>query len=116
MWHDPIVEEIHKLREEYARQLDFDIDAICKDIQVKQAEGGTNWYRFQLVSLNRRKSLPDECSKPTAYCAVELRYGFSISACKRSIRRLMPVVSAIEARKIRFDKNPMSRRSEAKPC
>lgn len=55
MWHDPIVEEIHQLREEYARQLDFDIDAICKDIQVKQAEGG-----HKLVSFPARKPKPEK--------------------------------------------------------
>jgi hypothetical protein len=55
MWHDPIVEEIHKIREEYARQFNFDIDAICKDIQMKQAEGGR-----KLVSFPARKPKLDK--------------------------------------------------------
>jgi hypothetical protein len=50
MWRDPIVEEIHKIREEYARQFDFDIDAICNDIQLKQAESGR-----ELISFPARK-------------------------------------------------------------
>lgn len=37
MWKDPIIEEIHKFREEYARQFNFDINAICKDIREKQS-------------------------------------------------------------------------------
>jgi hypothetical protein len=50
MWRDPIVEEIHQIREEYARQFDFDINAICKDIQAKQRESGR-----KLVSFPARK-------------------------------------------------------------
>jgi hypothetical protein len=53
MWHDPIVDEIHKVREEYARQFDFDVDAICKDIQNKQIASGR-----QLVSFPARKPTP----------------------------------------------------------
>ncbi len=29
MWRDPIVEEIHRIQEEYARQFDYDVHAIC---------------------------------------------------------------------------------------
>lgn len=50
MWCDPIVEEIHKIREEYAEQFGFDISAICKDIQEKQARSG-----HKLVSFPARK-------------------------------------------------------------
>ena len=46
MWHDPIVEEIHKIREEYARQFNFDIDAICKDIQARQAKSDREAVSF----------------------------------------------------------------------
>ena len=50
MWKDPIVEEIHKIREEYARQFNFDIHAISKDIQAKQASSGR-----EVVSFSPRK-------------------------------------------------------------
>lgn len=33
---DPIVEEIHKIREEYAEKFDFDVDAMHKDLRHKQ--------------------------------------------------------------------------------
>ena len=46
MWQDPIVEEIHKIREEYARQFNFDIDAICKDIQARQAKSNQEVVSF----------------------------------------------------------------------
>jgi hypothetical protein len=53
MSRDPIVDEIHKVREEYARELDFDVRAICKDIQAKQLRSGR-----QLVSFPARKPKP----------------------------------------------------------
>ncbi len=46
MWHDPIVEEIHKIREEYSRQFNFDINAICKDIQDRQVNSGSKFVSF----------------------------------------------------------------------
>ncbi|MBT8420119.1 MAG: hypothetical protein KJO08_04570 [Gammaproteobacteria bacterium] len=40
MWKDPIVEEIHKYRDEYARQFNYDLHAICEDIRKKQGQDG----------------------------------------------------------------------------
>ena len=37
MWKDPIVAEIRSLRDEYARQFDYDADAIFDDLIKKQA-------------------------------------------------------------------------------
>jgi hypothetical protein len=34
---DPIIDEIHKAREEYAKKFNFDIDAMFKDLQARQA-------------------------------------------------------------------------------
>ena len=36
MLHDPIVEEVRKARDEYAKRFDYDLDAICRDLQEKQ--------------------------------------------------------------------------------
>ena len=44
---DPIIEEIHQVREAYARQFDYDIGAMFRDIQVKQAK------RPNLVDLSK---------------------------------------------------------------
>jgi hypothetical protein len=46
MWRDQIIEELHKVREEYARQFNFDINAICKDFQEKQAQSGREVVSF----------------------------------------------------------------------
>jgi hypothetical protein len=35
-WKDPVVEEIHSLREQYVSQLKHDLDAIFEDIQKRQ--------------------------------------------------------------------------------
>ena len=40
MWHDPIVEEIRKIREEHARKFNYDLHAICEDIRQRQASSG----------------------------------------------------------------------------
>ncbi len=36
---DPIIEEIHKIRAEYAAKFDYDVDAMFEDLNKKQAEG-----------------------------------------------------------------------------
>lgn len=40
MWHDPIVEEIRRVRDEHARKFGYDLHAICEDFRKKQAESG----------------------------------------------------------------------------
>lgn len=36
MWRDPIVEEIRKIREEYAARFGFDLDAICRHAREEE--------------------------------------------------------------------------------
>jgi len=56
MWKDEIVEEIHALREEYARSFGYDLDAIFNDLRNKQ-----NAHKQRVVKLpikrNYNKSL-----------------------------------------------------------
>ena len=35
-WKDPIVEEIRTAREAYAKQFDYDVHAICRDLRSRQ--------------------------------------------------------------------------------
>ncbi|MCI5150511.1 MAG: hypothetical protein D3916_14190 [Candidatus Electrothrix sp. MAN1_4] len=37
MWKDPIVEEVRRLRDQYAGQLGYNIQRIFQDIQKRQA-------------------------------------------------------------------------------
>jgi hypothetical protein len=50
MWKDPIVAETRDLRDEYARQFNYDIDAIFKDLMAKQAK-----HPERIVSFAPRK-------------------------------------------------------------
>ncbi|GAP99320.1 hypothetical protein [Leptolyngbya sp. NIES-2104] len=40
MWTDEIVEEIHQIREAYAKSLNDDLDAIFADLRKKEADSG----------------------------------------------------------------------------
>jgi len=60
MWKDEIVEEVRKVRDEYAAKFDYDIDAIYKDIKEQEKQ-----------SLRKVVSLP---SKKPALLPVEKAY------------------------------------------
>ena len=53
MIDDPIVAEVRKARDDYARRFNYDLDAICKDLQEKQARSGR-----KLVSFPPRRPKP----------------------------------------------------------
>jgi len=40
MWQDPIVEEIHRIRDEYAKKFNYDLHEICEDLRKKQSISG----------------------------------------------------------------------------
>ena len=50
MWQDPIVAETRALRDEYARQFDYDAGAIFQDLLAKQAA-----HPERIVSFPPRK-------------------------------------------------------------
>lgn len=52
MWTDEIVEEIHRIREEYAKSFNYDLDAIFADLRKKEAESGR-----KVVNLSRKPGL-----------------------------------------------------------
>lgn len=52
MWTDEIVEEIHRIREEYAKSFNYDLDAIFEDLRKKEAESGR-----EVVTLSRKPGL-----------------------------------------------------------
>ena len=53
MIDDPIVAEVRKARDEYARRFNYDLDAICKDLQERQSQSGRN-----VVSFPPKRSKP----------------------------------------------------------
>ena len=40
MWRDPIVEEVRAVRETYAKQFDYDIEAIYRDLKKQETDSG----------------------------------------------------------------------------
>ena len=46
MIDDPIVAEVRKARDEYARRFNYDLDAICNDLQQRQAQAGRKVVSF----------------------------------------------------------------------
>lgn len=52
MWIDQIVEEIRRIREEYARSFEYDLDAIFADLRQKEAKSGQ-----EVVTLSRQPGL-----------------------------------------------------------
>jgi hypothetical protein len=60
MWKDEIVEEIHQIREAYAKSFNYDLDAIFADLRKKQSESGR-----EVVNLSRKPGLTKRWSGQT---------------------------------------------------
>ena len=54
---DPIVEEVRKARDEYAKRFNYDLDAICRDLREKQRRG-----KRSVISLPPKR--PRKMRKP----------------------------------------------------
>jgi hypothetical protein len=52
MWKDEIVEEIHQIRDNYAKSFNYDLNAIFEDLRKKEAESGR-----EVVNLSRQPGL-----------------------------------------------------------
>ena len=50
MWKDEIVEEVRKVRNEYAAKFDYDLDAIYRDIKEQEKQN-----QHRVVSLPPKK-------------------------------------------------------------
>jgi hypothetical protein len=52
MFYDEIVEDIHRIRQEYSRSFNHDLKSIFADLQKQQAESGR-----EVVTLSQKHSL-----------------------------------------------------------
>ncbi len=52
---DPIVEEIHKIREEYAVKFNYDVDAMFEDLQQKQSNSNCKVVSFVKDKAQKQK-------------------------------------------------------------
>lgn len=57
MLHDEIVEEIHRIREDYSQSFNHDLKAIFADLQKQQVESGR-----EVVNLSRKPGLTSRWS------------------------------------------------------
>lgn len=48
-WHDEIVAEVRKTRDEYAKKFDYDVKAICRDLRERQGSTGHRVVRHDAV-------------------------------------------------------------------
>ena len=56
MWKDPIVEEIHKIREEIAREYDYNLNRIMDHLRKKEMEHADRiLYKKEMIA-NRTSS------------------------------------------------------------
>ena len=51
MWKDPIIEELHQIREEIARQNNFDLDTLISSLQEREKQ-----HKNRVVSLEKAPS------------------------------------------------------------
>ena len=58
MWEDPIVAEVHRIREDLAAEFNFDIKAIFADLRKRQASLGA-----RLVQPKKRAELTAEADR-----------------------------------------------------
>jgi hypothetical protein len=63
MIDDPIVAEVRKARDEYARRFNYDLDAICDDLQQKQTQSGRPLVSFPPKRPKQKTSLPSTTTK-----------------------------------------------------
>jgi hypothetical protein len=59
MWRDPIVEEIHKIREELAAKFQYDVQALGKFFQAQQAT------EHRVVVTRTPRRVPEAVQGPT---------------------------------------------------
>jgi len=42
MWRDPIIEELHQIRQEYAKQFNYDWQAMLADLKAQEQQNTMN--------------------------------------------------------------------------
>jgi hypothetical protein len=58
MFRDPIVDDIHKIREAYLEKFNYDMDAIYRDLKEKEQRSGR-------VVVDRTKKDAEQSRRPT---------------------------------------------------
>lgn len=53
MWKDPIIEEIHKIREEHAKKFDYDLDKIFADLKKQEFKSGKKFVSLPIKRIKK---------------------------------------------------------------
>jgi hypothetical protein len=64
MWEDPIVAEVHRIREMLAAKFNFDVEAIFADIQRRQDELGERLVPQRTAEPKTEADLGRDSSSP----------------------------------------------------
>ncbi len=56
MWRDPIVEEVRAIRDAYAKQFDYDIDSIYRDLKDQEVKSGRKFILLQAKRIESVKA------------------------------------------------------------
>ncbi len=59
MWKDPVVEEVRAIRDAYAKQFNYNLEAIYRDLKEQEARSG-----WEVVSLPPKRIEPEKMAKP----------------------------------------------------
>jgi len=60
MWNDPIVREVHNIREKHAQLFNYDLEKIYQDIKKAERESGKSFIR---ITPNKNKEIDKESNK-----------------------------------------------------
>jgi hypothetical protein len=63
-WTDPIVEEVHAIREAHAAKFNYDLERIFADVLEKQEQ--STWPKADLKPVARRKRKPVRAASAAA--------------------------------------------------
>ena len=55
MWTDPIVEELHRIRENHAKQFEYNVKAMSEDIKKQEQQSGKTYIS---LPIQHRTSQP----------------------------------------------------------
>ena len=56
MWQDPIVDEIHKIREEHAQKFNFDLKSIYGGLKKREKKSGVQTVSLPIKRLQIEKT------------------------------------------------------------
>lgn len=46
MKSDPVIDELHRIRDEHAKKLNYDVHAICEEIRRREKSSGRTYVSF----------------------------------------------------------------------